>query len=120
MQTITNTVIGGAANVGANYVIANVDALATVDPMYINGGKIVVGALLGSMSKNKYVHAAADGMAVVGASELIDSLLTETTNGSTTTSGLPRGTVGRATAGDRYFKANAKRGFTVSGAFVGK
>ena len=114
-QTVVNTLIGGAGNVAADYVIANVEQLATVDPMYINGGKILAGALIGSMSRNKYVHALADGMAVVGASALVSSLLA-----GQAASGLPRGTVGRVTAGDRYFAKRGGNGFTVSSAFVKK
>lgn len=119
LTTVTNTVIGGAANVATDYVISQVEALAGVSSMYINGGKILAGALIGSMSKNKYVHAAADGMAVVGASELINELINTTdTDGA---SGLPKGTIGRATAGDRYFKRARKgNGFTIGSAFVGK
>ena len=116
IQTVVNTLIGGAGNVAADYVIANVEQLATVDPMYINGGKILAGALIGSMSRNKYVHALADGMAVVGASALVSSLI----DGQTAASGLPRGTVGRVTAGDRYFAKRGGNGFTVSSAFVKK
>lgn len=119
VTTVISTMVGGAANVAADYIISNVEALAGVDAMYINGGKVLAGALIGSMSKNKYVHAAADGMAVVGASALIDSLINSTESGDTT-SGLPRGTVGRVTAGDRYFQRRKSNGFTVSGAFMGK
>lgn len=116
MTTMVNTLIGGAGNVAANYVISQIDALSTVDANYIAGGKIVAGALIGSMSSNKYVHALADGMAVVGASELVSSLIA-----SDPTSGLvSNGTIGRAHAGDPYFKSNRGKGFTVSGAFLGK
>lgn len=122
ITSLTNIAVGGAANVATDYVVSSVSALATLDPRYIQGGKIVLGALLGSMSKNKYVHAAADGMAVVGASELISGLVNGTP--AAAASGLPRGTVGAARMGDRYFKRAAARktgkGFTVSGAFVGK
>lgn len=118
-QTMVSTLIGGAGNVVADYIIGQIDQLANVDANYINGGKIVAGALIGSMSRNKYVHALADGMAVVGASALVSSLIDGT---AAPASGLPRGTVGRVTAGDRYFKRAGKKGngFTVSSAFVGK
>lgn len=115
-QTVVNTVIGGAGNVAADYVISQIPQLAEVDSNYINGGKIVAGALIGSMSRNKYVHALADGMAVVGASELVSSLITPT-------SGLPKGTIGRVVTGDRYFNKRPQKksnGFSVSSAFVGK
>ena len=117
--TMVASLVAGAGNVGADYVISQIDALATVDPMYINGGKIVAGALLGSMSNNQYVKSVADGMAAVGASALVQSLI----DGTTATSGLPKGTIGRVHAGDRYFKKGGKRnpnGFTVSSAFISK
>lgn len=121
MTTLTNVAVGGAANVAVDYAVANVSALSTLDPRYVQGGKIVLGALLGGMSKNQYVHAAADGIAVVGASELISGLVNGTTSAP---AGLPRGTVGAARMGDRYFKKAAARktgkGFTINGAFVGK
>lgn len=117
--TMVASLVAGAGNVGADYVISQIDALSNVDPMYINGGKIVAGALLGSMSKNSYVKSIADGMAAVGASALVQSLI----DGSNPTSGLPKGTIGRINAGDRYFKKGGKRtgnGFTVSSAFISK
>lgn len=121
VTSLTNIAVGGAANVAVDAVVANVSTLATMDPRYIQGGKIVLGALLGSMSNDKYIHAAADGMAVVGASELISGLVNGTTSAP---AGLPRGTVGAARMGDRYFKKAAARktgkGFTINGAFVGK
>lgn len=120
MTTLTNVGLGGAANVAIDYVVANVDALKTLDPMYINGGKILAGALLGSSSKNHYVHAAADGIAVVGAANLIASLI-ESDSAPSPSSGLSRGTVGKVVMGDPYFKRRSSAdGFKVAGAFVGK
>lgn len=117
--TMVASLVAGAGNVGADYVISQIDALSNVDPMYINGGKVVAGAILGSMSKNSYVKSIADGMAAVGASALVQSLI----DGTTAPSGLPKGTIGRINAGDRYFKKGGKRannGFTVSSAFISK
>lgn len=119
--TITNTVVGGAASVAIDYAVEQLDFLKGTDPMYLNIGKIVGGALLGSMSKNKYVHAATDGIATVGAANLVSSLMATTS--AEAPAGLPRGTVGRVRQGDPYFKRAAKggrKGFTISGAFVGK
>lgn len=117
--TMVASLVAGAGNVGADYVISQIDALSDVDPMYINGGKVVAGAILGSMSKNSYVKSIADGMAAVGASALVQSLI----DGTNPTNGLPKGTIGRVNAGDRYFKKGGKRagnGFTVSSAFISK
>lgn len=128
VTTVVNAGIGGASNVIADTIIANVDALATVDRKWINAGKMVLGAIAGSMSNSKYVHAATDGIAVVGASELAREIMDGFGESETPApSGLPNGTVGRVTMGDRYFRGAARRGngggFTVSGALntvVGK
>lgn len=122
MTTVTNVAVGGAANVAVDYAVSQVSQLSSLDQRYIQGGKIVLGAVLGSISKNKWLHAAADGMAVVGASELISGLIAGTT--TETPAGLPQGTVGKLHMGDRYFKKAAARkagkGFSINGAFVGK
>ena len=117
-QTMISTLAGGAGNVAADFIIGQIDALSDVDANYINGGKIVAGALLGSMSTNKIVHYVADGMAVVGASALINSLISQTEKPA---SGfVANGTVGRVMAGDRYFKKTAAgKGFNAT-AFMGK
>lgn len=121
--TMVASLVAGAGSVGADYVISQIDALSNVDQMYIDGGKVVAGALLGSMTKNQYVKSIADGMATVGAAALVQSLI-DGTSTSNPTSGLPKGTIGRVQAGDRYFRNGGKRnnnnGFTVSSAFISK
>ena len=75
VDTVVNVGIGGAANVAVDYVFGSVDALATLGDTTKNAIKIAAGAIAGSMISNKYARAAADGIAVVGASNLIASYL---------------------------------------------
>lgn len=108
IDTAINVGVGGAANVAMDYVFANVDALASLEPMTKNIVKIVAGAVGGSMVSNKYVRAAADGVATVGVSNLIASYMgtEETTTPETATpAGLAKGTIGRAyRMGQRGFR----------------
>lgn len=83
--------IGGAANVAVDYLKNQIDALATVDAKWINAGKFILGAIGSTMVSDKMVKAALDGVAVVGVSDLVSSLISETE----TTSGVPAGTIGR-------------------------
>lgn len=103
MDTLTNVGIGGAANVAIDYIFDSVEALASVAD-YKNYLKIAAGALGGSMVTNKYLRAAADGVAVVGVSNLIQDLMTTEESGNGNEGGegqqsgqgrLPEGTIGR-------------------------
>ena len=64
MDTVVNVGVGGAANVAVDYAWGKVDFLAGLGATTKNAIKIAGGAVLGSMVKNKYVRAAADGIAV--------------------------------------------------------
>lgn len=127
IDTLTNVGIGGAANVAIDYAVSQVEMLATADPMYVNIGKIAVGALGGSMVKNKYARAAMDGVATVGVSNLIASLISDTTAGSEGANGLAKGTISqRMIPGNRRYIRNRASVKGASGigaaanAFVGK
>lgn len=101
MDTIVNVGVGGAANVAMDYAFAKIDALASLGDTTKKAVKIAVGAIGGAMTNNKYLRAAADGIATVGASELISDYITPTA----TTEGLPEGTIGRIRRmGQRGFK----------------
>lgn len=108
IDTAINVGVGGAANVAMDYIFSQVDALASLEPMTKNIVKIVAGAVGGSMVSNKYVRAAADGVATVGVSNLIASYMSteETTTPETVvTSGLAKGTIGRVyRMGQRGFR----------------
>lgn len=107
IDTAINVGVGGAANVAMDYVFSQVDALASLEPMTKNIVKIVAGAVGGSMVSNKYVRAAADGVATVGVSNLIASYINadETPVTTDVTSGLAKGTIGRVyRMGQRGFR----------------
>ena len=106
IDTAINVGVGGAANVAMDYVFSRVDALASLEPMTKNIVKIIAGAVGGSMVSNRYVRAAADGVATVGVSNLIASYISEEEAPTTAvTSGLAKGTIGRAyRMGQRGFR----------------
>lgn len=117
IDTLTNVGIGGAANVAIDYGwdAAGLDAtIASMIPSVEAGTiknaiKILGGALVGGMVKNKYARAAADGVAVVGASNLISGLITGSEDADKGASGLPEGTIGRIRRmGQRGFARRAR------------
>lgn len=117
VDTAVNVGVGGAANVALDYAWDKIDLLAGLGSTTKNAIKIAGGALIGSMVKNKYARAAADGVATVGVSNLIASYIT-----TSPTEGLPEGTIGRIRMGQRGFRRAAVRGVGGSDAtaFMGK
>ena len=122
IDTATNVGIGGAANVAIDYAVAQIDALAKADPMYINLGKIAVGVLGGTMIKSKVARAAVDGIAVVGVSNLVKDLIAdEATTETKPTTGLAKGTIGRTIPGNRRYVRNHVSGIgAAASSFMGK
>ena len=116
-DTLINVGIGGAANVAMDYVVSSVESLSSLDPKTINAIKIGVGVLGGTMTTNKMVRAAVDGIATVGVSNLVASLMDGTTSTSTSTpktaGGIPNGTIGAFRFGNRNFVKRGNR--SVSG-----
>lgn len=107
VDTLVNVGVGGAANVAIDYVVNSVEALAGLDSKIINGIKIALGAVGGSITSNKIVRAAVDGIAVVGASNLVSELV----NGTSSTeaaAGIPANTIGRIRVGQRGFRRASK------------
>lgn len=104
MDTVVNVGVGGAANVAVDYAWGKLDFLAGLGATTKNAIKIAGGAILGSMVKNKYVRAAADGIAVVGVSNLIASYLPGAETSTEPGSGLPEGMIGRVRLGQRGFR----------------
>ena len=94
VDTAVNLALGGGANVAIDYAVQSIDALASIDTKYINAGKLVIGAVASSMVSNKMAKSAFDGIAVVGASNLIKELMGGSETAESTT-GVPAGTVGR-------------------------
>ena len=80
IDTVINVGIGGAANVAMNYVFGLIpaDTFGENATTWKNAIKIGVGAIGGSMVSGeyaKYLRPAFDGIATVGASELISGLI---------------------------------------------
>lgn len=107
---LINVGIGGGANVLIDWAWEQVDAFAAYD-RYKHIAKIAAGALAGALVSNKYARAAADGVATVGVSNLIQELIDKTPE---TTEGLPEGTIGRLRYGSRAFR-RAARGTRMAG-----
>lgn len=112
-STALNVSVGGAANVAIDYAFSRIDALASLEPMTKNIIKIGAGVLGGVMVSDKTnniwlkcARAAADGVATVGVSNLIASYIGEEETPTTAvTSGLAKGTIGRAyRMGQRGFR----------------
>ena len=82
IDTVINVGIGGTANVAMNYVFSLIpaDTFGENATIWKNAIKIGVGAIGGSMvggSYAKYLRPAFDGIATVGASELISGLFAD-------------------------------------------
>lgn len=105
VDTVINVGLGGAANVAMDYAVENIDALKSLDDTTVNIIKIGVGAVAGSMVSNRYARAAADGLATVGASDLIKSYISTSAKPS---SGVPFMGAGRIHAGQRGFRVARK------------
>lgn len=107
IDTVVNVGIGGAANVAMDYIKANYLGSLNLSDTTYNAVKIAVGALGGSMISGKYARAAADGIATVGAANLIDGLLNgENTPNAEGPAGAPF--IGRARMGQRGFRRAAR------------
>lgn len=113
IDTTLALLVGGAGNAAMDMVVENVDALKSLNPLYINLIKIGVGVAGGSMTTNKTIHQATDGVAVVGASDIVKSIIDGTfsfsgTEAAAPAAGLPAGTIGRLRAGNRRFMTRHK------------
>lgn len=107
ISSATAIALGGAGNVAMDYAFKNISFLqtlgengSTTPDTTKNAIKVAVGAVGGSLVPTKYgwLKSALDGTAIVGASELISSLINDTLPGeapSEAPAGLPRGTIGR-------------------------
>ena len=128
VDTLVNVGIGGAANVAVNYAFNEIDMLSNLTSTEKNAIKIAIGVLGGSMSSNKYVRAAVDGVAVVGVSDLIDSYMAKEDEKKDPITkdpitGLPNGMIGYRKvrrAGNPNFIRSAVRGIASPENFMGK
>lgn len=104
-DTLVSVGIGGAANAAMDYAVANVSALASVAD-YTNYIKLGVGVLGGTMISGKVARAAFDGLATVGASDIIKELIAGTAESDPApTEGLPFIGATRRRMGQRGFRS---------------
>jgi len=112
IDTATAVLIGAAGNAVMDMAVEKVEALSSLPENVVDLIKVGVGVLGGSISANKYVHQATDGVAVVGASNIVKSVIDGTfklsnddkkEGGENGSSGLRPGTIGRVRAGNRSF-----------------
>lgn len=118
VDTLVNVGVGGAANVAMDYAWAQIDALAGLGTTTKHAVKIAAGAILGTVTNNKYLRAAADGVATVGVSNLINEYMpTETA----TPAGLPNGMIGRVIrTGNKSFRRRVAGVAATPAAFMDK
>lgn len=113
-----NVGVGGAANAAIDLAVESIDAIKSFGDTYVNAGKVVLGVLGGTMVSNKYLRAAANGIATVGVASLVKDHVVPLISGGTTTettSGAPF--IGRLRMGQRGFRNAGLRGTgTVAGA----
>ena len=105
ISTGVAVMIGGGANVLADWGIEQMN-LSEEYKKYVDAGKVVVGAVAGSMINGKkygWLKSAMDGIAIVGASHLVSGLIN-----TESTSGLPEGTIGRIRLGQRGFRGGRR------------
>lgn len=97
IETAINVGTGGAANVVVDMAIESL--LPNTSDMYVNAGKFIGGVVLGSMvGKSQMLRAAADGIATVGVSNLVKSLIADSES-SESTKGFKNAAMGRVRAG---------------------
>lgn len=108
IATATSMAVAGAGSAVVDWALAKYDVLpASWGDTAVQAGKIVVGAIGGSMIKNQIAKSVFDGIATVAAAKLVAGMLPEDDadkGGSTQMTGLPDGTIGRIRLGQRGFR----------------
>lgn len=106
IDTAINVGTGGAANVIVDMAIESV--LPNTDEMYINVGKFIGGVVLGSMAgKSQMLRAAADGIATVGVSNLVKTLVSSSSDEGA--AGFKNTAMGRIRPGHARLSRRIKR-----------
>jgi hypothetical protein len=110
IATATSMAVAGAGSAVVDWALAKYDVLpAEWGDTAVQAGKIVVGAIGGSMIKNQIAKSVFDGIATVAAAKLVAGMLPDdTADGGAKSnigpSGLPEGTIGRIRLGQRGFR----------------
>ena len=111
IKTGVSVLVAGAGSAVADWALEKYDVIPAEYKQYTNVGKILLGAIGGSMVKNEYVKSAMDGIATVAAANLVAGYLPTEDGGGNAggnngggTSGLPDGMIGRIRMGQRGFR----------------
>lgn len=106
ITTATSVAVAGAGSAVVDWALKKYDVIpADWGDTVVQAGKIVLGAVGGSMIKNQIVKSVFDGIATVAAANLTKGFLPED---AATTDGLPQGTIGRIKLGQRGFRVAPK------------
>ena len=112
IATGTSVLAAGAGSAVADWALAKWDIIPADYAQYTNIGKVLVGAVVGSMVKNQIAKSAFDGIATVGAANLVAGWLpaaeTTTTTSTDPAAGLPEGMIGRLRMGQRGFRRGVR------------
>lgn len=123
MDTLINVGVGGGANVAIDAAVTSYNNTAgtPIDETYINVGKIALGVVGGSMVANRYLRAAADGVAVVGVSNLIKSFMEQDTAPESGAAGFMAASVGARPmrTGKPMYAAKARKSVSGTANLVG-
>ena len=108
ISNATAMVLAGAGSAGIDWLLAKYDVIpGDWDDTVVNAVKVAGGALLASMVDSKTLYgipkAAGDGIATVGAYNLVAAMLPKETP-TPTPAGLPEGMIGRIRMGQRGFR----------------
>ncbi len=108
IATATSMAVAGAGSAVVDWALAKYNVIpADWGNTVVQAGKVVIGAVGGSMIKNQIVKSVFDGIATVAAAKLTEEFLPETT---ATPAGLPEGTIGRVNRlGQRGFRRGISR-----------
>ena len=124
IATGTAVLTAGVGSAVADWLLAKYDVIPADYQQYTNIGKVIVGAVAGSMMTNQIAKSAFDGIATVGAANLVKEWLPE--NGTTkeeetaTPAGLAQGTIGRLRMGQRGFRRAVRGVGGEAGSFMAK
>lgn len=121
IKTGTSVLVGGVGSAVADWLLDKYQIVPAQYQQYTNLGKVILGAIAGSMVKNEMVKSAFDGIATIGAANLVAEYMPDNATTTTTTTaapaGLPQGTIGGALRlGQRGFRRGAKRVSGLAGA----
>lgn len=107
IATGTAVLAAGAGSAVADWLLAKYDVIPAEYAEYTNVGKVLIGAVAGSMLTNQIAKSAFDGIATVGAANLVAGWLPTDTpkdDPAKPATGLPEGTIGRLRMGQKGFR----------------